>query len=93
MNKPHMMNEKNRRMVIDFDWWNIVLAEEGDELWHYLWDITEDCIRAVMNYWIFKAEELWRNKLQLSHPCSERLIEVKKKKEPRYKRLFNSFKK
>ena len=91
MHKPCMMDEKNWSMIIRFDWWSINLIEEWGEFWHYLWDITESCVREVVNYWIWKCEELWKDKVQFSHPCSDWLIEVRKKKEPRYKKLFYLF--
>lgn len=93
MNKPHMMDEKWWWMHIEFNWWEIDLVEEWETLWHYIWGITEECVRAMLHYWRFKAMEMNKDYVQFSHPCSERLIEVRKKNIPRYKRLFNSFKK
>lgn len=89
--KPTMMKEKWWNLYVDFSWWEINLIEWWDELWHYLWDVTEDCVRSVLKYWAYMAKKLEKNKVQFSHPCSDWLIEVRKKKKPLKARLISFY--
>jgi len=92
MHKPNLMEEKWWRMYVDFTWSEITLIEEWEKLWHYIWDVTEDCVRSVLLYWRYKATEMCKDYVQFSHPTSWWIIEVRKKNMPRYKKLFYIFK-
>ena len=86
------MSEEWWHMYIACTWCQIELIEENKELWHQLWDVTEDCVCSVLLYWMHMANDRDLDRIQFSHPTSEWLIEVRKKKLPRYKKLFYIFK-
>lgn len=93
MNKPHMMDEKHRKMWVRFDWLNISIYEEWNKLWHIIWDVTEEAVKSVLDYWIHLLWKSYKDHIELSHPTSKYILEVRKKKDPLFKRLFRLFNK